>query len=67
MTNIEFLRLAQSRIHDQADELARVNGSSRDRSLDDIRYIAGMVQGLLLSTSLMEEALRTAADDPDDE
>lgn len=66
MTNIEFLRIAQSRLQEHADELARTNGSSRDRSIDDLRFNAGIVHGLLQATVMMEEALRTAAMDTDD-
>lgn len=66
MTNIEFLRIAQERLQSHADELARMNGASRDRTLDDLRFNAGIVHGLLQATVMMEEALKTAAMDPDD-
>ena len=63
MTNIEFLRLTQAQLHEDAEELARQNGASRDRPLDELRYGAGVVHGMLMAGAMMEEILRTAGNE----
>lgn len=63
MTNLDFLRLAQARLQSVADDAARANGAMRERTLDEYRFQAGTVNGLLLACSVIEDALRKAADD----
>lgn len=67
MTNLEFLRLSQAALQVEADGMARLNGVCRERSLDEYRYHAGMVQGLMLASTLIEDTLRNAAKDFDDD
>lgn len=66
MTNLDFLRLAQSRLQATADDAARVNGAMRERTMDEYRYQSGTVNGLLLACAVIEDVLRTAAEDQDE-
>jgi hypothetical protein len=67
MTATEFLRLATVRLNERANELAVANGTSRDRTLDELRYQAGTVAGLLLALAEITDVYRHAADEDDQE
>lgn len=66
MTNLDFLRLAQSELEACANEQARQNGAMRERSIEEYRYNAGIVSGLLQASMEIEHVLRTAAEDQDE-
>jgi hypothetical protein len=55
MTAGEFKALAKRIIETQADECARINGVSRERSLDDLRFHAGWVQGMLYASRMLDD------------
>lgn len=62
-SDFALLRAAQKRFEARATEVALTNGASRERSLDEVRYYAGMVAGLREGVTLLDNLLTELAND----
>jgi hypothetical protein len=60
---VEYLA---AKLNDNADTAARENGSSRDRTLDQYRYQAGIVAGLRQAATAIEDEYKRLLNDDDE-
>jgi hypothetical protein len=63
MTPRDFIDHLAAMLNDSADTTARENGMSRDRSLDQYRYQAGVVAGLRQAAIAIEDEYKRLRDD----
>lgn len=66
MTPRDFVNHLSSRLIESADTTARENGSSRDRTLDQYRYQAGVVAGLRMAALMIDEEFKRLLQDDSD-
>jgi hypothetical protein len=60
---VEYLA---AQLNDKADIAARENGASRDRTLDQYRYQAGVVAGLRQAAIAIEDEYKRLLSDDDE-
>jgi hypothetical protein len=65
MTPHVYRDRARKAIIMKADETAMVNGSSHTRSLEDLRYYAGVVDGLRAAVTILDDTLNTLDEEDD--
>jgi hypothetical protein len=65
MTPHAYRDRARKAIVIKADETAMVNGASHTRSLEDLRYHAGVVDGLRAAAVILDDTLNTLDEDDD--
>lgn len=59
----KFLSLATDALKQEADEMARNNGANRYRSIEEVRFISGWVNGLLAATAKLDELYQSICND----
>lgn len=65
MTLHEFQARARKAIVAKSDELALANGRNHTRTLEDLRYWAGVADGLLLAAQILDETLKSTEEEDD--
>lgn len=63
MTPLRLRDRAKRDIEAKANELAVANGASRDKTLEQLRFTAGVVEGLRQAGEILDQILKTAGED----